>query len=209
MLHLLYFLGCFYLAALPLPEGMDHHQSPVRAQSKWVVLSSSSLSIGGHSNVCRFTCGVPRYAEPDTLTFLETGSRGQVPGVPLAGTLTLNVSDFDCHNRIMTGEFQSTLSHGKYPHLKIEFVNLEKMPSFQASPEAVKGWVVIELAGTSRAFEVSYTASRCDSCAVELTGVRTLGFHDFSLEPPKKMGGLVRVSDTIDVQFSLCLRKID
>lgn len=206
---MLNFLGWICLATLPLSVGTGPGSHPARGKSKWVVLTSSSLNIGGHTNFSRFTCGVPRYTEPDTLTFLAEGCRGQVPGVPLTGTLTLNVSDFDCHNRLMTDEFQTTLKHEKFPKLRIGFVNLERMPSFRPCPEAVKGWVTIELAGTCRAFEISYLANRYDSSEVELTGSRMIGFHDFSLDPPKKMCGLVRVSDSLEVQFSLCLKQIE
>jgi len=44
---------------------------------------------------------------------------------------------------------------------------------------------------------------------VQLTGSRQLCFSDFGLQPPQKMGGLVRVSETLDVKFMLCLRRIE
>ncbi|TDW96710.1 YceI family protein [Dinghuibacter silviterrae] len=177
--------------------------------SRWVVQKSSSLCIAGHTNINHFTCGVPQCAEPDTLYFLPEGSRGSVPGIPLCGTVRLNIDDFDCHNKVMTDDFKTTVRANRFPQLKISFINLERMPSARCCPEAVKGWVEIELAGTCRLFEIDYTILRSEPGVLELDGKRTLAFHDFALDPPRKMGGLIKVNDTLDVHFSLYLKQIN
>lgn len=204
MQSFLYILGLALMAALP--PGSHHGRSE---KSKWVILKTSTLDIAGHTNVSQFSCGVPQYTEPDTLTFLAEGSQGQIPGIPLSGTVRLQIDQFDCRNRLMTDEFKKALLSDKHPQLNISFVNLERMPVFSTQPETIKGWVEIEIAGTCKIFEISYTARRSTSCAVTLTGERRLCFHDFGLEPPHKMGGLIKVNDTLNVQFTLCLRQIE
>lgn len=172
------------------------------AKSKWLVQKTSTISIAGSTNVNRFCCQVNEYAGPDTITLNPSN-------ISFLGTLSVNVKDFNCNNRIMTGEFKKTLKYEQYPQLKIIFVNLEKMPSFGASAEIVKGYVEVELAGIRRKFEVTYTSCRTDGDNVELLGARVFGFSDFGLVPPRKMGGLVRVNDRLDVQFRLHLHQIN
>jgi len=182
---------------------------PPAGKVSWIVQKSSSLSIHGRTNINRFSCGVAEYTEADTISFLSEGYRGQVRGIPLCGVLRINIGDFDCRNRVMTGEFKKTLLYHQYPQLKITFLSLERMPQFGVRPEILKGLVCIELAGISKQVEMDYATSREDAGAVQLTGSRRLSFSDFGLQPPQKMGGLIKVNDVLDVQFVLCLQRME
>ncbi len=209
---------CFnYLLVLALCAGLPSGLAGGRASAmerppaekiSWIVQKSSSLSINGHTNVNKFSCGVAQYTVPDTLTFSDGGCHGNVRGIPLCGVLHINIDDFDCRNRVMTGELKKTLQSRQYPQLKITFLNLERMPLFGPRPETLKGGVVIELAGIRKQFEMDYTSGREDAETVELTGSRKLCFSDFGLVPPQKMGGLIKVNDVLDVQFMLYLRRV-
>jgi hypothetical protein len=209
MYSFFHILGLTLLAALPISMETGHECRPLKDKSSWVVLKSSSLEITGHTNINRFTCEVPQYTEADTLSFFAEGDKDPAAGIPLSGNLRLDIDQFDCHNRIMTGEFKKTLQYGRYPQLTISFINLEKMPGFTSAPETIKGRVEIRIAGVTKSFEIDYTASRSGRCAVALTGVRALSFRDFALIPPRKMGGLIKVNDSLRVRFTLCLRPVE
>jgi hypothetical protein len=209
MYSFFHILGLTLLAALPIGRSSGHEYLPVKEKTSWVVLKSSSLEITGHTNVNRFTCGVPQYTEADTLSFFAEGGRGPATAVLLSGTLRLDIDQFDCRSRVMTEEFKKTLQYGRYPQLKISFIDLEKMPGFTPQPETIKGRVEIEIAGVAKCFEIGYTASRSGRCSVELTGIRQLSFRDFALKPPRKMGGLIKVNDSLHVRFTLCLRPVE
>ena len=170
------------------------------AKSRWLVQRTSTIRIAGSTNVNSFCCHVNEYTGPDTI-ILNAGET--------LGSLAIDIEDFNCNNRIMTGEFKSTLKYKQYPQLKIVFVSLEKMPAFTATPETVKGWVEVGLAGACRKFEISYSTCRTEDGNVDLIGSRTFNFSDFGLTPPRKMGGLIRVNDRLDVQFTLHLRQIN
>lgn len=171
------------------------------AKSRWLVQKNSTIRIAGSTNVNSFCCHVNEYTGPDTIILNPSGES--------LGALTIDIEDFNCNNRIMTGEFKKTLKYQQYPQLKIVFVSLEKMPAFSATPETVKGWVEVDLAGICRKFEVMYTSCRTNDENVELVGSRVFGFSDFGLTPPRKMGGLIRVNDRLDVQFTLHLHQIN
>jgi len=183
--------------------------APSKAKVTWIVQKGSSLSINGRTNISQFSCGIAQYGEPDTITFLNEGCRDKTAGIPLCGTLRINIADFDCRNRVMTGEFKRTLQYRQYPQLKITFLNLEKMPAFGPRPETLSGQVIIELAGVSRQFEMEYASVREDAETIQITGSRRLCFSDFGLHPPQKMGGLIRVDQSLDVRFILCMRQLN
>ena len=170
------------------------------AKSWWLVQRTSTIRIAGSTNINQFCCHVNEYTGPDTIILNAGGT---------LGSLAIDIEDFNCNNRIMTGEFKSTLKYKQYPQLKIVFLNLEKTPAFNATPETVKGWVEVDLAGACRKFEISYSTCRTEDGNVDLVGSRTFNFSDFGLTPPRKMGGLIRVNDKLDVQFTLHLHQIN
>jgi hypothetical protein len=195
-------------AAFQAWPGTNAPTAPAKEKIRWIVQKNSSLSIAGHTNVNKFSCGVAEYGEADTITCLNEGFRGENRGIPLRGALRIDIAGFDCSNRFMTSEFKKTLKYKDHPRLVITFVSLNKMPVFNSQAEMVKGWVDVELAGVSRRFEINYTSSKADAATLELVGNRQFGFSDFGLQPPQKMGGLIRVDDILNVRFMLCLRPI-
>jgi hypothetical protein len=195
-------------AIAPGPAKAPDKTTAPGAKTTWIVQKSSSLSINGRTNISRFSCGIAQYGEPDTITILKEECRDKTTGIPLCGVLRINIEDFDCRNRVMTGEFKRTLHFRQYPHLKITFLNLEKMPVFGPRPETLTGQVVIELAGVSKQVVMEYASEREDAETIQLTGSRRLCFSDFGLQPPQKMGGLIHVDQSLDVRFILCMRQI-
>ena len=173
---------------------------------KWIVQKTSTISITGKTNVNSFCCEVLGYSGPDTLSTSTTSLPNDLQGITLKGVLQINIGDFNCRNNAMTNEFKKILKYREYPHLKVVFLSLDKIPAFSNNGEIVKGWVNIELAGTAKKFEISYTSSKIGSDNLQLIGARTFGFSDFGLIPPRKLGGLIRVNDNLNVQFRLCLQ---
>jgi hypothetical protein len=136
--------------------------------------------------------------------------------VSFQGTLRVEIKDFDCRNGVMTSEFKHTVKYQEHPQLIINFLSLDRLPGDATgsgtaglvNSATLKGWVEVELAGVCRKFEICYNSCRRGDNNLELIGVRTVGFSDFGLQAPRKMGGLVRVNDELNVQFRLCLHRI-
>ncbi len=183
--------------------------TPSREKVRWIVQKTSTLSIEGYTNVNKFSCSVNEYTEPDTITCFNPLSPNDPQGIPLKGALRILIDEFDCHNRIMTGEFKKTLKYKQYPQLKVCFVNLEKMPFAANTSGTIKGKVDIELAGVARRFEIDYTACKTEASGLQLIGTHAFRFSDFQMQPPRKMGGIIRVNDALNVQFILYLRQMN
>jgi hypothetical protein len=188
---------------LHTPKG-GHNKSKL---TKWAVQKSSTIRIQGSTNVNNFGCDVIGYYRPDTISCSEENAVSKL--VTLDGDLQIDISKFDCHNRMLTGDLRKTLKAREYPELIIHFLSFERSPLIQNSKDILRGWVEIELAGNVRRFEVNYTFMKTESSMIQLNGSRCFSFADFKLVPPKKFAGLVKVKDKFHVDFNLLLEPVE
>ncbi|MBO9201912.1 MULTISPECIES: hypothetical protein [Niastella] len=175
-----------------------------RTEIKWVIQKTSRLNIAGHTNVNNFACGVDQYTRTDTITFMYDPTSSCIK---LRGALLIDINLIDCRNKPMTCELKRTLKQPQYPFLKIAFLTLEKIAG-QMGNDNMKGCVNIEMAGVCKRFEINYAALVKNEACMELIGCQTFRFSDFGLEPPRKMGGIIRVKNELDVQFHLYIQQI-
>jgi len=72
----------------------------------------------------------------------------------------------------------------------------------------VKGNVVIELAGILKKVTIDFVSTPTGASRIQMNGSKTLLFADFSLVPPRKLAGFVRIEEEIKVNFQLCFKII-
>lgn len=167
---------------------------------KWLISENSNLSVKGSTNINTFACDIPAYDQTDTLTI--TKGKGD-KGIVLSGVVGLKVHGFDCHNSMMTKDLRKTLKEKEYPQLQVRFLSLSDFPELKPQPTPITGMVNIEIAGTGKRFEVSYQVSVDAQKVVHLVGSRDVCFSDFNLVPPRKLGGMIRTNDKLNVVFHL------
>lgn len=171
---------------------------------RWIVEKDGYLRIGGSTNVNKFTCSVRGYAEPDTLTLSGNTDRP----VSMTGCISLPVSSIDCFNRMMNNDLQKTLNAKQHPSLNINFLSLRQYPYLKRTPEKISGTVYIELAGATKKFDIHYRVWIDEQQLIHLVGNQQIRFSDFSLTPPRRVGGAVRANDQLDVEFHIQCRLI-
>lgn len=192
----LLFLGFFWMKPVyNLPD----------AKISWVVMQGSSLTVNGSTNVNTFQCDIANYNLPDTLTCFKLQPRGAV--LPLTGKLNLNIDAFDCHNKMMTNDLRKTLKSKEFPILSVKFLTINSFPDFK-NPSKITGIVDIGLAGISKKFEINYYFTTDDKQQVHLKGDQKIHFSDFNLNPPSKLGGIIKAKDELLVEFKLNLKPI-
>jgi hypothetical protein len=177
---------------------------------KWVIVKGSDLQVDGATNISRFSCEIADYCGPDTIVLNNNGiGAGRDQGVTVTGTIGLDVSGFDCHNAMMTSELRKTLKAAIFPRLYIHFLSLSRMPDPGLRKDSLKGLVEIELAGVTRRMEINYTVSAPDRKLILLTGNQQIKFSDFRLVAPRKLGGMIRTSDKLEIGFHLDMKAIN
>jgi len=173
--------------------------------TRWVIESGCSLKVAGKTNVNKFSCTILNYAKPDTLTFYRNNVSA---AVKVAGSISVDVQQFDCQHTMITKDLRKTLKSATFPKLVIKFISLNRYPEFNSRTQAVKGLVSIELAGVKRQYEVDYRFIPDGTKSLTLIGSRQVNFSDFELSPPKKAGGMIKTKDELDVEFNLKLKVI-
>ena len=181
-----------------------YHKTKV---TRWAIQKSSTIRIQGSTNVNNFGCDIIGYYRLDTISCSEENAVSKL--VTLHGDLQIDISKFDCHNKMLTGDLRKTLKSKEYPELIIRFLSLERSPSIYNTKDVLRGWVEIELAGSCRRFEINYTFMKTESSLIQLNGNRCFSFADFKLTPPKKFAGLVKVKDKFNVDFNLLLDPVE
>ena len=169
---------------------------------KWVVLNNGSLHVNGSTNINNFSCIVSDERPFDTLTCLINKDAS----VTMNGEISLDLMGFDCHNPMMTADLRKTLKAKEYPKMRIQFLSLNKYPEMKSSQEVINGQVKIELSGVTKSYEVNYKFYMDDKKVLQLVGNRKVNFSDFNLTPPRKLGGIIRVNDVLDVEFNLRIK---
>ena len=172
---------------------------------KWVVMSGGSLKVVGSTNINQFTCAITNYSKPDTINV----NRNNNPSVKLNGAIRLDVKNFDCHNKPMTDELRKILKAKTYPKLMIKFVSLNQYPDAHSKNKIINGIVFIELAGVTKKYEVHYKVISADNTHINLVGSRDVLFTDFNITPPKKLGGMIRTNDKLQVEFNVKMKVIN
>lgn len=170
-------------------------------KEKWLIEKESNLYFEGRTNISNFRCGITSYLRPDTLCFCREDASKAILGVK--GGLTIDVNGFECQQPYMNKDLRKSLKARECPLMKISLLSIG---NFTGNVPHVKGKVAISLAGVTRIIDVDYTIQSVDENTLRLYGKQQVCFADFELTPPRKMAGLVKVEQQIDVNFMLALR---
>jgi hypothetical protein len=170
-------------------------------KEKWLIEKESNLYFEGRTNISNFRCGITRYLRPDTVCFCREDASRAILGV--SGGLSIDVNGFECQQPYMNKDLRKALKARECPLMKISLLSIG---NFTGNMPHVKGKVAISLAGVTRIMDVDYTVQPVDESALRLYGRQQVLFSDFELTPPRKMAGLVKVEQQIDVKFMLALR---
>ncbi|WP_026898173.1 YceI family protein [Daejeonella oryzae] len=174
--------------------------------TKWVVTKGCSLKVGGSTNINKFNCIIANYSKPDTLTFYSNNTS---ESLKITGSLKLDVQNFNCFNPVMTGDLRKTLKSKEFPKLTIRLLSLSRYPEFNNKLNTIKGVVTIELAGTTKRFEVDYRFVSDGIKSINLIARRQVKFSDFDIVPPRRIGGMIQTNNELDVEFNLNMKVID
>jgi hypothetical protein len=180
--------------------------APKPVIEKWIVGQKSNICIEGKTNINNFRCDIYEYLPQDTLLIVRDDAE-QKP-LTIKGGISIDINRFDCHQKYITSDLRKTLKADKSPCLSIQLVSIGYF-SQNKPPANVKGWVVISLAGVNKQLDINYVVTNAGPEGMQFTGTRTIRFADFGLTPPRKLAGMIRVEEEINVKFQLWLHEIN
>jgi hypothetical protein len=192
----------FFHLLLGIPWRENNTANPL--VKRWVVAGNSTLNIEGRSNLSPFCCEVTKHLESDTLQYVKNEAARQL--VFNNSRLTVNINDFDCHQRIITNDFRKTLKADQNRFLKIQFICLDAFD--MQHTQTVRGKVEILLAGQIKCTTIDFKTCVTSSGLIQMNGTKTLLFSEFNLTPPKKLAGFIRIKEEIKVNFQLYFKPL-
>ena len=202
---LLYLFFVLFIHCNVFAQSKKVSSSPFKAM--WVLVKGCSLKVAGSTNINKFVCEIVDYSNADTLVVYNPVTDKII--FPFKGALHLNVTGFNCHNPMMTSDLCKTLKSKEFPTMKIQFISLNKLPDFTTPDLQITGLVNIELGGTSGLFNVNYIFYTDNNKLVHLIGKKVINFSDFKLHPPRKLGGMIRTNQELQVEFHLTMKEIN
>lgn len=177
---------------------------PEAQPAKWLVTEESSLQISGSSNVNNFQCTSLSYTGKDTLYEIQSTVYGPAS---LSGVINLEAEGIDCQNILITNGFMETVKAEEYPQIRISLLSLKKGNRYTEA-QYIKGMVEISMAGVSRKYPLSSKLEKLDEGKAYLQGQQSLRLSDFGLQPKPKMLGMIKVEDSVSVDFQLIIQAV-
>lgn len=170
-------------------------------ESKFVrIAPESTLEIKGTSNVTNFTCvynilslnqPIPiHYENKNDMIYFENAG------------LVLKNSCFDCGGRGINKDFNGLLQSESYPHIVL---NLKELKKKSNSKNTIDALIEIQIAGISKIYTMETQFHYDENW--HISGILKLNIKDFDLAAPKKMLGLIVVSEEIEIRFNLVLEE--
>lgn len=158
----------------------------------------SKLEIIGSSNVNNFKCvfNVKNLNKPLKILYEKEDEVIRFK----KSTLILDNSFFNCGGKGINRDFHGLLKTDEHPQILLSLKEIKKKTYIGNKVEAL---VEIQIAGVSQTYIVDVEANRKDDLQIE--GRLKLNITDFNLEAPKKMMGLIVVSEEIEILFNLFL----
>ncbi len=151
-----------------------------------LVITEKQVKVSGVTSIGKFTCDYCIDDMKDTLISNRTNRSGTLQ-------FTIPVDDFSCGNFMLNKDFRKTLKSDEYPSAKVKVSNLVKKEN---------GYFChlrLQIVGKELIFE-NFHLTKSDQ---KLTGKLTLSFDELELKAPKKLGGLIKVDETLHLQIEL------
>lgn len=171
------------------------------------VSKESKITIQGSSNVNTFDLDIKEYTGRDTLVIFQKGNSNSLPITFTKGLLHVPVNDFKNGNPFLTKDFKKVVKANKYPHIVMNFRNMNAYPCNNGQKLPGVAEVEINVAGKSKIFRINVLACRTNE-VVYLHGNARINFSDFGLSAPDKVFGFITVKDQLQVNFDLALKEI-
>ncbi|TXK37483.1 hypothetical protein FVR03_15240 [Pontibacter qinzhouensis] len=160
-------------------------------KEEFVVVKGSKITVQAATSLGNINCSYSCNSQQDTLllnTLLLKKDRLKV---------TIPVNQFGCGNPLLNRDFQQTLNAKEYPNIRIEVMSLKKVG------KEYKGALKFEVGGkTIMMDDVSFNMFSAQGATYMKSNI-CLNFTEIGLKAPKKLGGLFKVDEELQIIVEL------
>lgn len=174
--------------------------NPSKTSTSVLITSQSELHIKGTSNVTDFKCqyNIQNLDEPIRIHFEKLNNVIKFE----RSVLILENAGFDCGGKGINRDFHGLLKSDEYPKIILRLKQIKLNPHKEHTADAL---VEIEIAGLTHSYHMETEFHKEKDW--HISGQLKLNITDFDLKAPKKMLGLVVVSEDIHINFDLIIKE--
>lgn len=176
-------------------------QTNIVKRSKSVLITpKSELHINGTSNITDFKCRykIQNLGTPIAIHYEKVNDVIKFE----KSMLILENSGFDCGGKGINKDFHGLLQSDIYPKIILRLKEIKLKLNKSSLADAL---VEIEIAGIKKTYHME-TEFHNDKDWL-ISGKLKLNIRDYDLIAPKKMFGLIQVSDEIEINFKLVIQE--
>lgn len=172
----------------------------INSSQSVLITHKSELDIIGTSNVSDFKC---RYKIQNLSTPIRIHYEKANDVIKFdKSMLVLENSGFDCGGKGINRDFHGLLQSDIYPKIILRLKEIKLNPNKEHLADAL---VEIEIAGIKKSYHMETEFHNEKDWLI--SGKLKLNIRDFELIAPKKMFGLIQVSDEIEIIFKLVIQE--
>jgi hypothetical protein len=149
-----------------------------------IIIDKLEIEILGNSTVGKYTCA-------NSLVYRDTIYLNSTTKNSLKSEISM--SNFECGNRIMNKDLKTTVKATKFPKSTVTITNIKP---FGTNYKCSLNFHITDKT-------LSYQNLVLKNTKESLEGVVAVTFSEISLEPPTKMGGIIKVKDEFVIHFNL------
>ncbi|QKJ62596.1 YceI family protein [Flavobacterium sp. M31R6] len=158
--------------------------SLLNAEPNIIVIDKLEIEILGNSTVGKYNCA-NSLAYRDTI-YLNSNVKNSLKS-------EISMNNFECGNRIMNKDLKTTVKATKFPKSTVTITNIK--------PSGTNYKCSLNFHITDKT--LSYQNLVLKNTKESLEGIVAIKFSDIGLEPPTKMGGIIKVKDEFVIHFNL------
>lgn len=163
------------------------------------IIGPALIKIHGSSNVNKFMLSYTKdVARQRKLTLGKIENNRQA--ISGSNKIALEVDAFNSSHKMITSDFKKMLQQEKYPVINIELSRLIINPSNPSAPFVM---AVLTLAGTKRIEVLPVVVVKRSNNQIQLSSMHRVSLKNYNLNPPKKLMGMVSVSDEVFIEITL------
>ncbi len=161
----------------------------------YMVIKEKKITVEGNTSLGEFSCEYGIVGKRDTL-YLETS------GPEHLYEFEIKTEDFRCGNFLLNRDYQKTLKAKEHPTITVRVEHLTSMNS-----HSMQGMLTLTIAGKTQTMDqVPFKKSMLEG-KESLQAAIELHLSTFELEPPTKLGGLIKTDDAMLVSVSLIINE--
>lgn len=154
------------------------------ADSNIIIINRLEIEILGNSTVGKYTCA-NSFPYRDTI-FLNSTTKNSLKS-------EISMSNLECGNRIMNKDLKTTVKATQFPKSTVTITNIKAAgANYNCS---------LKFKITDKV--LTYQNLVLKNSKQSLEGIVAIKFSDIDLDPPTKMGGIIKVKDDIVIHFNL------